>query len=125
MVVKDNIPSQTYSLGALSNVDANIDDAPDGSIIVKVGDKYVSDTYTETISIDITQDPKTIWRSIVNTYPAIYAIGNGEASHPAEIVKTDSRITIKYSIGLYNYVIELIRDGDMVYKNEYYSEYLE
>lgn len=127
-VIKENdLETTTYSLGALSNVDVNVDDAPDGSILVKNGDTYVSDIYTDTVILDMSSDAKDLWQAVVSTYPSVYMVTLPDLldSYSAEVTKTDSQIRIKYLMGLRNYVVDLTKIDGVIYKNEYYSEYLE
>lgn len=127
-VIKSADPeTTTYSLGALANVDVNVDDAPEGSILVKTGDKYVSDSYTDNVVLDLSKDAAELWNVVVSTYPSIYSVTLPDLldNHSAEVTKTEQQIRIKYTLGMRSYVVDLTRIDGVVYKNEYYSEYLE
>ena len=116
-----------YTLGQLLNVSEEVDNAPDGSILVKNGNQYEVDNYTDIVVLNMDEDSSELWSKITNTYPSNYMITRSDLldQYPAEIHKADSQIRILFTIGLRDYVINLIKVDNTIYKNIYCADYVE
>lgn len=119
--------SYAYTLGQLFNVDDNADYAPDGSLLVKNGDKYVVNNYTDTIVLDIDASASDLWKTIVDNDPSQFLINKSDwmEPYPAEIERSNSKIRIKFAVELRNYILDLTKIDNVVYRSIYYSEYIE
>lgn len=126
VTVTEAVEKTLISLGALTNVDSSVDDAKDGTLIVKRGDVYVADNYTDAVILDISKTAIDLWNTIMNTHPSLYLVTVPELTnrYPAEVVKVSNQIQIIFTIDMCQHVIDLIKIGDLVYKTEYYTEFM-
>lgn len=124
--VSEEVERIPISLGELTNVDDSVNDAPDGTVLVMRDGTYIPDNFTDSVMLDMSKSASELWRLITTTYPSTYAVVLPESlsACPAEITKTDSQIRIMYNIGLFQYVVDLTKIDDIIYKNEYFTEYM-
>lgn len=117
---------KTLSLGALTNVDSSVDDAKDGTIIIKRGNMYVADNYTDIVVLDVSKAAIDLWNTVINTYPSQYLVTVPELTnnYPSEVIVTGDQIRIIFVIDVHQYTINLIKIDGVVYKTEYYIEFM-
>lgn len=128
VTVEETLDAVTqYSLGMLSNVDASVDDADSGTILVKDGDVFVATDYTDLVTLDLSADNDDLWNTIVDNYPSTYAVQLEESApqRAATVTKTDQQIHITYSIGLIEHSVDLLKQDGIIYRSEYHSQYVE
>lgn len=124
--VSEEVERIPISLGELTNVDDSVNDAPDGTVLVMRDGTYIPDNFTDSVILDMSKPASELWQLITSTYPSTYAVTFPEllSTYPAEIIKADSQIRIMYNIELFQHVTDLTKINNIVYKNEYFTEYM-
>lgn len=103
VTVTEEIEKIPVSLGALTNVDFGVDDAENGTILVKKNGKYVADSYTDVVVLDTSKTAMELWSTVVNSYPSSYLVVSPELTntYPAEVIRVGNHIQIIFTIDTY------------------------
>lgn len=128
VTVEESLETVTsYSLGMLSNVDSAVDDADSGTVLVKEGDTFVTTSYTDLVVLDLSADNDDLWDTVIDSYPSTYAVKPQDSTtqYTATVTKTDTKIHIEYTVGLVEYMIDLLKEDGIIYRSEHNLEFIE